>query len=76
MEFINFVSDKVIDFKMDCKMKEDFFEEIYNKVFDLGFVKEEFGEKILVRENVFLIGLNLGDYGVVILYIDVEYIKE
>ncbi len=30
---------------MDCKTKENFFKEIHNKVFDLGFVKEEFGEK-------------------------------
>ena len=27
MEFINFVSDKVIDLKMDCKTKEDFFKD-------------------------------------------------
>ena len=76
MEFINFVSDKVIDLKMDCKTKEDFFKEIHNKVFDLGFVKEEFGEKILERENVFPTGLNLGDYGVAIPHTDAEYIKE
>lgn len=76
MEFINFISKEVINLNMDCIDKEDFFQIVHNKVFDLGYVTEEFKEKILEREGVFPTGINLGDYGVAIPHTDAQYIKE
>lgn len=76
MEFIQFIDSNIININMDCTTKEEFFKEIHNKVFSLGYVTENFGEKVLEREKVFPTAVNLEEYGACIPHTDAEYIKE
>ena len=76
MEFINFINEKVINTNMECSTKEEFFQQVHDKVFALGYVTEDFYKKILEREGIFPTALNLGEYGVAIPHTDAEYIKE
>ena len=61
---------------MECSTKEEFFQQVHDKVFGLGYVTEDFNKKILEREGIFPTALNLGEYGVAIPHTDAEYIKE
>ena len=76
MEFINFINEDVININMEWSTKEEFFQQVHDKVFGLGYVTEDFNKKILEREGIFPTALNLGEYGVAIPHTDAEYIKE
>ena len=76
MELIKFINEELIFNKRDCKTKEEFFKMVHDKAFAKGFVKEEFYEKVLNRENTFPTGINLGEYGVAIPHTDAEYIEK
>lgn len=76
MEFVNLVNSNTVNINLDCSTKEEFFKIVHDKVFDLGYVTEEYYEKILEREGVFPTGINLGSYGVAIPHTDADYTKE
>ena len=76
MELIKFVNEELVFNNRECKTKEEFFKMVHDKAFENGFVKEEFYEKVLNRENTFPTGINLGEYGVAIPHTDAEYINK
>jgi len=76
MEFIKFINENVININMESSTKEEFFKQVHDRVFELGYVTEDFNKKILEREGIFPTALNLGEYGVAIPHTDAEYINK
>lgn len=75
MEFVKLVNLNTININLECSTKEEFFKTVSDKVFDLGYVTNEYYHKILEREENFPTGINLGDYGVALPHTDAEYTK-
>lgn len=76
MEIIKYINENMVLPSLECKTKEELFKAIHNIGIENGYIKEEFYEKILQREQNFPTGLNLGEIGVAIPHTDAEYIKE
>lgn len=56
------------------KTQEDLFKKIYSETFERGYVREDFLERIKLREGIFPTGLQLEDMGVAIPHTDSECI--
>ncbi len=76
MEIIKYINENMVLPSLECETKEELFKAIHNIGIENGYIKEEFYEKILQREQNFPTGLNLGEIGVAIPHTDAEYIKE
>lgn len=76
MEIIKYINENMILLSLECKTTEELFKTIHKIGIENGYVKKEFYEKILEREQNFPTGLNLGEIGVAIPHTDAEYIKE
>lgn len=56
------------------KTQEDLFKKIYSETFNRGYVREDFLERIKLREGTFPTGLQLEDMGIAIPHTDAECI--
>lgn len=70
----NYVTTNLIFVKESFQSSNDMFEAVYKKALALGYVKENFLERIKEREKNFPTGLQLEGFGVAIPHTDAECI--
>ncbi|MXQ49285.1 PTS transporter subunit EIIA [Streptococcus pneumoniae] len=68
----DYVVPELIFLNESFTSQNEFFEKIYDKAFSLGYVREDFLERIKAREATFPTGLQLEDMGVAIPHTDAE----
>mgnify|MGYP000005169868 CR=1 FL=1 len=76
MALIDFINEDLININVQCTTKKVFFLNAHDNLYKLGYVTEEFNEKILERENDFPTAIDIGDYGIAIPHTDAEYIRK
>ncbi|MGX7776186.1 PTS sugar transporter subunit IIA [Streptococcus pluranimalium] len=68
----DYVVPELIFLNESFSSQNEFFEKIYDKAFSLGYVREDFLERIKERESNFPTGLQLVEFGVAIPHTDAE----
>lgn len=74
MELINFINEDLINTNIECSTKRNFFQNVHDSLYKLGYVTDEFNEKISERERVFPTAIDIGNYGIAIPHTDTQYI--
>lgn len=76
MSLANIINEDLIYANINYSSKEDFFKYAHSNLYNLGYVTEEFNEKILQREVDFPTAINMGNYGVAIPHTDSKYVRK
>lgn len=71
-EISDYLNADLVFINHDAMTNKELFEKVYLKAKDLGFVRQDFLERISQREETFPTGLQLEGYGVAIPHTDAE----
>lgn len=72
----SYVKEPLVFAQENFKSQDELFEQVAQKALDLGWVREDFLERIKKREATFPTGIQLMDFGVAIPHTDAECVLE
>lgn len=72
----SYVKDPLVFAQENFTSQEELFEQVYQKALDLGWVREDFMERIMKREKEFPTGIQLMNFGAAIPHTDAECVLE
>lgn len=72
----NYLNRDLILVNQDFKSSDELFEAVHHQALDLGYVREDFLDRIKARERTFPTGLQLETLGAAIPHTDAECIKK
>ncbi|MDT2704102.1 PTS sugar transporter subunit IIA [Enterococcus dongliensis] len=72
----SYVKEPLVFAQANFSSNDELFEEVYQKAADLGWVREDFLERIKKREATFPTGIQLMSLGAAIPHTDAEYVLE
>ncbi|GKU25435.1 PTS sugar transporter subunit IIA [Clostridium folliculivorans] len=75
MEISSYIKKELIKLNLPCKSRNELFQMMHQEAYKYGYVKEDFLQGLLSREEVFPTGIKLSNYSVAIPHTEAEYVN-